>query len=66
MTTPESVIELMSSSKSESEWNANCDKVKAANQVRDTRTGELVDAYPAFWFSTVVLSGLMSEVSATW
>jgi len=49
------VIALMKSSKSEAEWNANCDKVKAA-----------CDGYPAFWCEAIVLSGLAARVSATW
>ena len=47
------VIELMKSSKSESEWNANCDKVKKA-----------CGGYPDFWYSAIVLSGVSKETSA--
>ena len=50
--TPEGVKELMASSTSEREWNANCDAVKAAN-------GD----YPAFWYKEVVLSGLAAATS---
>lgn len=49
------VIALMESSKSEAEWNTNCDKVKAA-----------CGGYPDFWYSTIVSSGLASRVSASW
>lgn len=49
--TPEEVKELMQSSKSEQEWNDNCDKVKAEN------AGE----YPDFWFSTIILSGTLQK-----
>jgi hypothetical protein len=51
--TPEGVKALMESSTSEAEWNANCEKVKAAN-----------GGYPAFWYSTIVMSGLMGKVTA--
>ena len=50
LTTPEGVKALMSSSKSEQEWNANCDKVKAAN-----------NGYPSFWYAEIVMSGLMAK-----
>jgi len=49
------VIDLMKSSKSEKEWNANCDKVK-----------KICDGYPDFWYATIVMSGLVNEVKATW
>lgn len=49
------VIDLMKSSKSESEWNDNCDKVKAA-----------CGGYPGFWYSTIILSGIAAQVAATW
>jgi len=44
------VIELMSSSKNESEWNDNCDKVK-----------EACNGYPDFWYNTIILSGLLDR-----
>ena len=44
------VVELMQSSKSESEWNANCDKVKKA-----------CGGYPNFWYSSIVLSGIAAK-----
>lgn len=49
------VIDLMKSSKSESEWNDNCKKVK--NEC---------GCYPSFWWPAIVLSGLMAQVTATW
>ena len=55
LTTKEGVKELMQSSKSEKEWNSNCDKVKAAN-----------NGYPSFWFAEVVMSGLMDKTARTW
>lgn len=44
------VIELMSSSKNESEWYDNCDKVKKA-----------CNGYPSFWYGAIVMSGLMDK-----
>lgn len=55
MTTPLEVIKLMESSQSEDEWNANCDKVKKAN-----------DRYPDFWYSAIVLSGVFGDTEARW
>lgn len=49
------VINLMESSKSSKEWNANADKVKAA-----------CGGYPDFWFGAIVMSGLASRVEANW
>ena len=49
------VIDLMASSKSNSEWNANCDKVK-----------EACNGYPEFWYGTVIVSGLCDRVSKGW
>lgn len=50
------VIQLMSSSKSEVEWNANCNKVKFA----------CGGHYPQFWFAAIIISGLAARVQATW
>lgn len=50
--TEEEVVSLMESSKTESEWNENCDEVKK-------RCG----GYPSFWFQAIVMSGLMRRVS---
>lgn len=55
ITTPEGVTALMQSSASESEWNANCDKVKKAN-----------NGYPPFWYTTIVLSGVLSKTQSGW
>lgn len=49
------VISLMESSKSEAEWNENCDKVKKA-----------CNGYPDYWFSDIIVSGLAARVQATW
>ncbi len=50
--TRDEVLSLMRSSKTEADWNANCDKVKAAHN------GE----YPPYWFSDVIQSGPIAEV----
>ena len=55
LTTAEGVAALMRQSKSETEWNDNCDKVKRAN-----------GGYPDFWWTTVMVSGLANAVQATW
>ncbi len=54
--TQDEVILLMDSSKSEEQWNANCDRVKEAHGGQ----------YPNYWFMSIVVSGLMTRVSATW
>jgi hypothetical protein len=50
------VIDLMRSSNTEQEWNANCSKIKKA----------CGNAYPPFWFRTIILSGLGDEIAAKW
>jgi hypothetical protein len=55
ITTPEGVVALMSSSKSEQEWNDNCDKVKNAN-----------GGYPSFWYQTIILGGILANTSINW
>lgn len=45
------VIDLMKSSKNSQEWNANCDKVKAAHN----------GGYPPYWYKEIILSGLCDE-----
>jgi hypothetical protein len=48
----EQVVALMKTSRTEKEWNDNCDKVKAA-----------CNGYPSFWYGAIVVSGLMREIS---
>lgn len=43
----EEVVKLMKSSKSEKEWNENCDKVKKE-----------CNGYPDFWYVEIIMSGL--------
>jgi hypothetical protein len=53
--TREQVVALMESSKSETDWNDNCDKVKAA-----------CGGYPDFWWEAIKMSGLSARVTASW
>ena len=55
LTTVEGVVALMKSSKSEAEWNANCDAVKAANS-----------DYPAFWYREIIASGVLERTRGRW
>jgi len=48
----EEVIKLMKSSKSEAEWNNNCDKVKKE-----------CGGYPDFWYEEIVKSRLSVKMS---
>ncbi len=43
------VMQLMCSSRNKTEWNDNCQKVKAA-----------CGGYPDFWFKAIIQSGLMN------
>ena len=56
LTTEQGVVDYMSASTSEENWNSRCDEVKAANG------GD----YPGFWYVTIMLSGLASKVFAKW
>lgn len=49
----EEVVKLMESSKTEAEWNRNCDEVKRR-----------CNGYPEFWYSSIVMSGLMHRVTS--
>ncbi len=51
----EEVLSLMSGSKSEAEWNANCDKVKKA-----------CDGYPDFWYGAIITSGVADRVAKSY
>ena len=46
---------LMFGSRTEQEWNANADKVKAA-----------CGGYPGFWFPAIIQSGLIERVAPRW
>lgn len=56
LTTEDGVVALMRQSKSEIEWNSNCDKVKEANG----------NKYPGFWYLWIIVSGLAYEVQDSW
>jgi hypothetical protein len=53
--TQEEVVALMRSSKSEQEWDQNCDIVKTCNDGK----------YPDFWFVAIVMSGLSRRTTAS-
>ena len=55
LTTTAGVKALMESSRSEAEWNTNCDKVKKAN-----------NGYPDFWYVTIILGGVLDKTRAKW
>lgn len=55
LTNPEDVATLMQSSRSEFQWNENCDRVKEAN-----------GGYPGWWYETIVLSGIAGTAKARW
>jgi len=46
----ENVVNLMRSSKTESEWNNNCDLVKEAN-----------NGYPGWWYRAIILKGILGK-----
>ena len=50
------VRDLMASSKSEKEWNENCDKVKAANNRK----------YPFKWYVEIILGGVLTTAQSNW
>jgi hypothetical protein len=50
--TKDQVMECMKGSKSEAEWNENCDKVKKAHGGQ----------YPDYWYETFIQSGLINEI----
>ena len=49
------VVALMESSRSETEWNRNCDKVM-----------EACGGYPDFWYPAIISSGLASRKISGW
>ena len=51
--TREQVIELMESSQSAAQWDANCDTIK-------TNLG----GYPDYWYEAILASGLATRVLA--
>lgn len=55
LTTPEGVKSLMATSKSEDDWNRNCDNIKKVHQGQ----------YPSFWYKEIVMSGFSNKIAAT-
>jgi len=51
--TEQEVLTLMKSSRSEYEWNLNCDAVKRAHN----------GGYPSFWYSLIIASGVLGWAS---
>lgn len=56
MNLTEAEMTKLRNTKSETEWNAVCDEIKAV------RNG----AYPPDWFAKMMMTGLMSAIAATW
>ncbi len=54
------VVQLMQSSRTEAEWNANADKVKAAFINPRTKRPD----YPDFWYSAIIMSGVYSVTAS--
>jgi hypothetical protein len=52
--TKDEAIKLMESSKSVTDWNANADEVKTANNGN----------YPNWWYREIIMSGLAGKVTA--
>lgn len=55
MNLTEAEMDKFRNTKSEREWNAVCDEIKAA------RNG----SYPPDWFAKMMMTGLMSAIAAT-
>jgi hypothetical protein len=53
--TSQDVVDFMSAATSESDWNERCDKVKDA-----------FNGYPDFWFSDIILNGVLATTRAKW
>ena len=58
--TKQEVIDMMKGSKSEQEWNDNCDRVKAESRAT---TGK---DYPDWWFAEINASGLLRMTVKSW
>ena len=52
LTRREDVVQYMSASENEEDWNARCDDVKRAND----------GYYPGFWFVAINTSGVMAKI----
>lgn len=60
----EEILNKLWSAESEQEWTDICDATKGYTKTlpEEERSGE----YPNWWFSEVVISGLMGTVKSTW
>ena len=47
------VVALMKSSKTQREWNENCDKVQRA-----------CGGYPSFWYTAIIASGIVANAQS--
>ena len=56
LTTEQGIVDHMSASTSESDWNNRADEVRASNGGN----------YPQIWYPKVILSGLSGRVSSKW
>lgn len=54
MNLTEAELNELKNTKNETEWNALCDKIKAARK----------GSYPPDWFNKVLLTGVISEIAA--
>lgn len=54
--TKQEVISLMLNSKSEEDWNNNCDTVKAAHNGQ----------YPSYWFLDIIMGGILNKSKKNW
>jgi len=45
----------METSRSEREWDANCDRVKT-----------MFDGYPHFWYESIILGGVLQRCQQNW
>lgn len=55
LTKQDQAVTLLQSSTSESDWNANIDKIKEAN-----------NGYPGWWYTAVIAPGLPQRVASGW
>jgi len=54
--TREETVAALRATKNETEWNAVCDRLKAAHNSN----------YPSWWFPAIMLSGLAADVELGW
>jgi hypothetical protein len=54
--TPDDLVEFMTKATSEKDWNDRCDKIKEA----------FGGDYPEFWYTSIVLSGVLLATKSRW